>query len=494
MAIMKYEERLSERVKKSINAGVDIRVSLNTNDKWRMVQNHLAYMFGNDVTNPEGCLQRYFNSNEYKANSQIVKTIFDLKKITKEEILEEITKDEIFIKKRDKIVNIYRETKELNNIDEAELVKYASLLGIPPSDDGLFKFLFTRDKIDYLTFDITRLQLVCTIISRTLLDGYAVINAVNETTMSQARGRNYYRGENAYYRCSRPSIYRGIKNEERESFEKLFIRQLIKNECMHLLEQFDAVFRWGKGDANFEALGQHYGVPTEMIDFTTDLNTALFFACCKWEDNKWLPLTKKDFEKKSSRKDIYARGGDSRYGVIYICPCEIQDIEYRLHHNMQYSDTLFMPIGYQPFMRCHSQYGYMLITKNVDFDLYQNQLFNKFKFKLDEDICNFIYEKMDKGGKIYPNDDVPELVGLIDRIKNSKFFSRKAFDSLCEGFKYSEETKNIAQKRLNELGITISDDIKFISDLELNDINKKYSVDYALSKVPDIIDDPLLIL
>ena len=493
MAIMKYEERLAERVKKSINAGVDIKVSLNTNDKWRMIQNHLAYMFGKDVTNPESCLQRYFNSNEYKANSQIVKTIFDLKKISKDEILDEIKKDEIFIKKRDKIINIYKETNELNNIDDAELVKYASQLGIPPSDEGLFKFLFVGDKIDYLTFDITRLKLVCTTISRTLLDGCAVINAVGETAMSQARGRNYYRGENAYYKYSRPSIYRGI-DTSRESQIELFIRKLKKEECMYLLEQLDAVFRWGKGDANFIALGQHYGIPTEMIDITSDLNTALFFACCKWENNKWLPLSKKDFEKKTSRNYVYENGGDSRYGIIYMCPSEIQDIECRLHHNMHNSDSLFMPIGYQPFKRCHNQYGYMLVTRDIDYDLFQNKFYNKYKFKLDEDICHYIYEKMQRGEKIYPNNDVPELVEIIDRIKKSKTFSKKSFDSLCEGFKYSEETKNLALRQLTEFGITISDEIKFISDNELKNINKKYSVDYALSKVPNIVDDPLLIL
>ena len=66
-----------------------------------------------------------------------------------------------------------------------------------------------------------------------------------------------------------------------------------------------------------------------MMDVTSDLLTALFFACCKLEnDGKWHPLTKDDFEKEDSRVNVKKLGGDSRYAVIYRSPSEITDMKW----------------------------------------------------------------------------------------------------------------------------------------------------------------------
>ena len=70
-----------------------------------------------------------------------------------------------------------------------------------------------------------------------------------------------------------------------------------------------------------------------MLDFTSDLKTALFFACCKYENGKWEPLKRNDFESKRSRPKVSRIGGDSRYGVIYSCLSEIADLERRMQVN-----------------------------------------------------------------------------------------------------------------------------------------------------------------
>lgn len=55
-----------------------------------------------------------------------------------------------------------------------------------------------------------------------------------------------------------------------------------------------------------------------------------------------------------------------------------------------------IPVGYQPFNRCRSQHAYMVLGIQ---DLYLDAQFDKAKFLLDEDFCEWIYEEMGKGEK-----------------------------------------------------------------------------------------------
>ncbi len=50
---------------------------------------------------------------------------------------------------------------------------------------------------------------------------------------------------------------------------------------------------------------------------------------------------------------------------------------------------LITPIGYQPFMRCSAQHGYMLLTKNEKYDMLKDQPLDKFRFEHDEEFCRW---------------------------------------------------------------------------------------------------------
>ena len=82
---------------------------------------------------------------------------------------------------------------------------------------------------------------------------------------------------------------------------------------------------------NYHALAQHYGIKTPLMDITSDLKTALFFACCKYEGHQWRPMEKRDF--------VYTQDGarekDSRYGVLYRVPTEITDMQLALSMTKQ---------------------------------------------------------------------------------------------------------------------------------------------------------------
>lgn len=80
-----------------------------------------------------------------------------------------------------------------------------------------------------------------------------------------------------------------------------------------------------------------------------------------------------------------------------------------------------IPVGYQPFNRCRSQHAYMVLGIQ---DLYLDAQFDKAKFLLDEDFCEWIYEEMGKGEKIYPHKDVPDITKYISKIANTHIFSK----------------------------------------------------------------------
>ena len=137
-----------------------------------------------------------------------------------------------------------------------------------------------------------------------------------------------------------------------------------------------------------------------------------------------------------------------------------------------------IPIGYQPFNRCKAQHAYMML--GID-DLYLDEQFDKAKFRLDEEFCEWIYEEMDRGKKIYPNQDVPDIGKYISKIAHTTIFSNDIFQFYCRKKGYGAQ-KSKALKELLELnGFYIIDkELSIITKDELKQLNEKYSLEDAL--------------
>ena len=176
-----------------------------------------------------------------------------------------------------------------------------------------------------------------------------------------------------------------------------------------------------------------------------------FFACCKYVGKgrlaHWEPLRKKDFEAINSRRNVAKLGGDSRFGVIYQIPSELADLLWMnavdfSDHLTDFPDSMkeilqihnnIIPTGYQPFFRSRLQSAYMLMPSSQDYDMLKDSVFAKLKFRLNENLCEWIYREMGKGDKIYPKDDTPELSKYISAFsRNDITFSRSIFDNYCK--------------------------------------------------------------
>lgn len=459
----------------------------------RIADQHLVTLYGSRADTAKR-IEQYRASQEYQSGCRIVSRCENMPILSRDDLFRMIREDENYQKEVARFLQLCRESEAHpgagQSPDKTKTMELAQMLGILPDcgQDALYRWLIDRRDLsgaekDALNTKIAQnLNLVSVIVgslSKTFVPGMLQTFPVIGTVMTQQKGRYYYRGESAFYGSSKPGIYRGHPDEMEQ-----IIRHLKMNEACCFLDHFEAVSKWSYSAVNHIALAQHYGISTYMMDITSDLKTALFFACCKYDANerKWRPLKRSEFSEKDSRPHIAKLGGDSRYGVLYRSPMELTDYKWLTEGK----DALFnniIPVGYQPFMRCSSQHGYMLMKTDPKYDMLKDSWFHKFRFRLDEELCQWIFDEMDQGKKIYPHNDVPEMERYMEKIRNSKTISRENFDHFMKKYNLTERENELCAQSLTKLGCTVvKGNNNYITGNQLAKINRKYGIDEALKR------------
>lgn len=461
------------------------QVSFSYQDMLRIAQDHLK-TFYEDRADWKKCIERYFHSAEYQDNCHYVSTCEDIPIVTTEQLHRMIQEDEQYQVKVKEFLNFQQAIEaDRQSVALDDLYHAAELLGIHPEQKsvGLYNWIISRDGMsseeeiiikEKISNNKASLSIFIESLSTLFMPGLQLTYPIIETAMTQPKSKYYYRGESAYYGESKPGMYRYPNNRSHvQQLVNQFINQIVLNEACNFLDKFDAVRHWSASSINYVALAQHYGIKTPMLDITSDLKTALFFACCKYENDQWRPMTRNDFA-----------NSNKKYGILYRSPTEITDMMWWISDERAELD-LIAPIGYQPFMRCSAQHGYMLLVKDEKYDMLKDPLFDKFRFEHDEEFCRWIFEEMDRGNKVYPHDDIPQITEYMERIKNSHQFSQNMFDHMIlESWHFSKQEAQAVRQKLREHGYTIvSGQKEFITHNKLRKINRKYSVDIACSKL-----------
>ena len=98
--------------------------------------------------------------------------------------------------------------------------------------------------------------------------------------------RQLFRGEVQNYHRSLPSLNRILKEDMDDKEKELnrVIAHLRKRQFGNLIWKINIVPYWEAtlSDVNLDALAQHYGFATHLMDLTNDFKAALFFATCKY--------------------------------------------------------------------------------------------------------------------------------------------------------------------------------------------------------------------
>ena len=463
-------------------------VTMSYQNAFVIINEHLRTIYG-ERTDWKKCISAYQESDFYRNGSHIVRKCEDMSLVTTDEIRNMLAEEEQDQAKAAELVSMLSSlSSDEKDTAEKATLEAAKILGIlPDSQEGLFTWIVNKEGMtekerQELWQRIHQEQGLLNMIVKELIDSYVpgmlLTYPIIGTAMTQPKARYYYRGENAFYGQSRPGAYRNMDSKLPFQVQEI-VNRLRWDEGCGFFDHFDAVKYWGNSTVNYLALAQHYGLWTPMMDVTSDLLTALFFACCKFgNDGKWHPLTKRDFAKADSRAAVKKLGGDSRYAVLYRSPSEITDMKWAVE-NVK-GDNIISPVGYQPFMRCKSQHAYMFMTLEEKYDMLVDPLFEKMRFRLDEDFCEWVFEKSDRGNAIYPNEDIPDLSNYMAKINHSHHFSQSTFEALAEQRNYTENEKVLIKAMLKKYGFHIMQgNGEYITANELRKINKRYTIDRA---------------
>lgn len=147
---------------------------------------------------------------------------------------------------------------------------------------------------------------------------------------------------------------------------------------------------------------------------------------------------------------------------------------------------IITPVGYQPFMRCATQSAYIFACDDPNYDMYKDSLYEKYKIRLTAELCQWIYEEMECGEKIYPHDDVPDISTVMSEINNAHHFSECAFNDLCKFGGFTDEYTMQMRAWLKQYGYHIVDGKRsFVSNNRMQKWNKRYSLEHALSLIDE---------
>lgn len=250
-----------------------------------------------------------------------------------------------------------------------------------------------------------------------------------------------YRGQNAIFNPCKPSLYR--RNWTKE---QLFERQIQLNEFKAILQDNPQVKDLESNGllVNYEALAQHYGIPTSMMDMTNSSLVAAFFATTEYD-----PITD------HYRPIVHTISK----GIIYFSPTgDMLNFSNR---------NRIWPIGQEVLKRPGEQRAYaMTMEKETEFNMMA------FEFWHDSESSLRIWEMTNRGEMFFPYDPMAEKVRAMKKCRIYSLGSiRKAY----------VEAKNIADSydktkhRMEQLGCTFVDKLPFAyTDDEINRLTVEY--------------------
>ncbi len=313
---------------------------------------------------------------------------------------------------------------------------------------------------------------------------------------------HFYRGENQDFSSSIPSLRRKTRNKSPKEEELLrSIANMRVWQFWKLIWNIRVVPYWEAklSDVNYKALAQHYGFDTYLLDLTNDFRIALFFATTKYvpETDSFRPLIQADID------------GAHRFGVIYHTPNHTIDFinpggsfQWLMEHmnddvSVRYGldsgdlDGMAFQIGYQPLMRCHHQSGYVYPMRNA-LPLNEDRNFERLRFRQTVELSRSVYEAMDGGKKVFPQEGINEIRDILKLIQGSNTFSKD--DMLC-AYTIDAVNKELFlsvedfETALAEFGVKIvPDEVEYLNDRNrLIPVNAKYDGKDLLAPIGGIL-------
>lgn len=243
-----------------------------------------------------------------------------------------------------------------------------------------------------------------------------------------------FRGQNEEYKPCFPSLYRVFPREL--TVAEIFawrMRLVVFEEMLNSHPLVSKFFMRHNFKLDYEGLAQHYGLSTSVLDLTSNLDIALFFAMC-WYDCDC---------------DCYRPFDDGKVheGILYIF-CPMRANEPSPCRIAEYMKTNITPIGLQPFLRPAKQKGYAL---HIDKGRSTKSWAYRFKFTNADSLA--IYNQFHEGRDLWIEDILAVKTKMVKEIRD---FSFDVFDAAYERFRPKGYSKTKLKRELISQGFTLA--------------------------------------
>lgn len=258
-----------------------------------------------------------------------------------------------------------------------------------------------------------------------------------------------YRGQAEFFSPCKPSMFRDK--------EKIyFVDDMIQiNELELLLRQYPLVKLFDQGfkllqeqirfKVNYAGLAQHYYNNTSLLDLTSDIEVAKFFAVTTFNmDN-----------------DCYCKYEGEKLGVLYYF-----DIKPNSFSGSKEKKYFIDAIGKQPFMRSGNQSGFLInLEKDDDFNNLPEVRYVFFRH--DHAITDRIFKQYDNGNKIMPDEILRKH--WYERMNNDEAKKIVSAEAVKLNFAYNtHESHNKIRKALQQKGFKVKNYHPSFTEQELD--------------------------
>lgn len=258
-----------------------------------------------------------------------------------------------------------------------------------------------------------------------------------------------YRGQSAIYRPCKPTLYRG----ELSLFD-FFIKKMRYLQFKENVINLPNVIQFSKGRilhynmfVDYNGVAQHYGIDTDLLDFSSNPFIAAFFAVTYYDSNekRYLPIE-----------------DDKKTGIFY---------QYCLRKSGGFHPEKLDVVGVQPFQRPVKQRAFSVkVMKNGCLHEDRNVFFQKFCHN--KKASHKIYDMFEGGDALIPNDPVAEMA---ESVKVQNVFSEEIFLQTIDIF-FSKNNIEEMKKMAFEAGIYITNENTnhLFSDKDMSFINSSW--------------------
>lgn len=257
---------------------------------------------------------------------------------------------------------------------------------------------------------------------------------------SLAHNKFLFRGQSEFFDPCVPNIFR----DKKKVAEHQYVDDVIQiNELEVLLRQHPLVKLFEQGfyllheffrfRVDYEGLSQHYYNHTPLLDLTSDIEVAKFFAVTWFDMNN----------------DCYQKYTGNELGVLYYYDLAADAFTYRPGR-----DYLVETIGKQPFMRSGNQSGFLIrLDDTMDFNTLPEVRYVFFRH--DNDITNRIFAESENGNKYMPHEML--RTHWYKRMSDKKAMKEISTEALKLNFENNKDVSHRSIiKKLQSKGFHIS--------------------------------------